>query len=138
MVKRSIRLDLMIWFRLSRFYNHSLRLSNQHLKKWQLTAAQFDVLAQVGVADKISQQDLGEKLVVSKGNTTQLLQKMEQRDLIAREQEWKTKYISLTEKGKALFADVVPIQETFQADHFNKLNEEEKKQLHHLLKKLGS
>ena len=132
----SKRLDLMLWFRLSRIYNQSIRLSNQHLKKWGLTAAQFDVLVQIGMNHKISQQELGEKLFVTKGTITQLLQKMERMELIHREQDWKTKYISLTEQGKELYQEVVPAQEAFQASQFKNLTIEEKKQLQHLLKKL--
>ena len=132
----SNRLDLMLWFRLSRIYNQSIRLSNQHLSKWGLTAAQFDVLVQVGMNNKISQQELGEKLFVTKGNITQLLQKMEKMELIQREQDWKTKYISLTVQGEELFQEVVPEQESFQANQFKNLNPEEKKQLQNLLKKL--
>ncbi|MFD2114549.1 MarR family winged helix-turn-helix transcriptional regulator [Paenibacillus yanchengensis] len=136
MRKKSLRLDLLIWYRLSRFYNHSVRLSNQHLKQWELTVAQFDVLVQVGTEDRMTQQQLGEKLLVTKGNITKLLQKMEETSLIQREQEWKTKYISLTEKGKQLFAKVVPAQEQFQASQFDSLSVEEKKQLVNLLKKI--
>ena len=29
------------------FYNKSIRETNQHLKEWNVSAAQFDVLAQV-------------------------------------------------------------------------------------------
>jgi DNA-binding MarR family transcriptional regulator len=56
--------------------------------------------------------------------------------LIRREQEWKTKYLSLTEKGQALFDSVVPVQEQFQAAQFSKLDREERRQLLHLLGKL--
>ncbi|ARK23648.1 MarR family transcriptional regulator [Sporosarcina sp. P37] len=136
MDSQSNRLDLLLWFRLSRIYNQSIRLSNQHLKKWGLTAAQFDVLVQVGSHTKISQQELGKKLFVTKGNITKLLQKMERMNIIEREQEWKTKYLSLTESGKALFQEVVPAQEDFQAGQFKNLTIDEKKQLHALLKKL--
>lgn len=80
------------------FYNKSIRETNQHLKKWNVSAAQFDVLAQVGGHDRLTQQELGNKLFVTKGNITQLLNKMEQLDWIRREQEGTTKYISLTEK----------------------------------------
>nr|WP_245247193.1 MULTISPECIES: MarR family transcriptional regulator [unclassified Paenibacillus] len=128
----------MLWFRLSRFYNQSIRETNHHLKKWNMTAAQFDVLAQVGAAGRITQQELAEKLVVTKGNITQLIHKVEELGWIEREQDWKTKYVSLTEAGKALFDDVVPLQERFQAAQFGKLNSSEQKQLVALLKKLQS
>ncbi|RLQ96073.1 MarR family winged helix-turn-helix transcriptional regulator [Falsibacillus albus] len=133
--KNDERLGLLLWFRLSRLYSQSIRESNQHLKKWNLTAAQFDVLVQVGSHARITQQQLAEKLFVTKGNITQLLSRMEQLELIQREKEWKTKYISLTESGEKLFGEVVPKQETFQASQFDGLTKEEKKQLLELLKK---
>ncbi|MGG3640532.1 MarR family winged helix-turn-helix transcriptional regulator [Bacillus gobiensis] len=134
--KQGERIGILLWFRLSRFYNQSIRETNQHLKNWDLSAAQFDVLAQVGSHKRLSQQELAKKLLVTKGNITQLLNKMEELGLVKREQEWKTKYLSLTDDGKALFDEVVPKQEHFQAAQFNKLNHEEKKQLLELLKKI--
>ncbi|PEB40968.1 MarR family winged helix-turn-helix transcriptional regulator [Bacillus pseudomycoides] len=135
-MKTEERLGLLLWFRLSRFYNKSIRETNQHLKEWSLSAAQFDVLAQIGGHDRLTQQELGRKLFVTKGNITQLLNKMEQLDWIKREQEGTTKYLSLTEKGRVLYEDVVPSQETFQAERFDKLNRNEQKQLLELLRKL--
>ncbi|MCL7749386.1 MarR family winged helix-turn-helix transcriptional regulator [Halalkalibacter alkaliphilus] len=133
---KDIRLGLLLWFRLARFYNQSNRLSNQHLKKWGLTIAQFDLLAQVGALQPISQQELADKLLVSKGNITQMLAKMEKLELILRKQEWRTKRISLTTKGQRLYEEVIPLQESFQAAQFEKLDRTEKKQLLSILKKL--
>lgn len=130
------RLSLLLWFRLARFYNQSIRLSNQHLKKWDLTIAQFDLLVQIGAHQPISQQELAEKLLVTKGNMTQMLAKVEKAGLIERKQEWRTKLISLTEKGEQLFEEIVPIQEQFQAAQFQALTKDEQKQLLTLLKKL--
>ncbi|PFJ18623.1 MarR family transcriptional regulator [Bacillus cereus] len=135
-MKAEDRLGLLLWFRISRFYNKSIRETNQHLKKWNVSAAQFDVLAQVGGYDRLTQQELGNKLFVTKGNVTQLLNKMEQLEWIHREQEGTTKYISLTEKGRDLYEVIVPPQETFQAEQFHNLNIEEQNQLLKLLKKL--
>jgi len=135
-MKTEDRLGLLLWFRLSRFYNKSIRETNQHLKKWNVSAAQFDVLAQVGGHDRLTQQELGNKLFVTKGNVTQLLNKIEQLEWISREKEGTTKYIFLTEKGRALYEEIVPPQETFQAEKFHNLNIEEQKQLLTLLKKL--
>ncbi|KEK25290.1 MarR family winged helix-turn-helix transcriptional regulator [Bacillus gaemokensis] len=135
-MKAEERLGLLLWFRLSRFYNRSIRETNQHLKKWGVSAAQFDVLAQIGGQDRLTQQELGRKLFVTKGNITQLLNKMEQLDWIKREQEGTTKYLSLTEKGRALYEEMVPPQETFQAEQFDKLDRNEQKQLLELLRKL--
>ncbi|OMP65781.1 MarR family winged helix-turn-helix transcriptional regulator [Domibacillus epiphyticus] len=136
--KRERMLSILAWFRLSRFYHQSIRRSNQHLKKWNMTVAQFDVLVQVGSNVRISQQDLADQLLVTKGNMTQLLSKMEQLGWIQREREWKIKYITLTDAGRELLDEVLPVQEQFQADQFGKLTIEEKKQLTALLKKIQS
>ncbi|WP_172370444.1 MarR family winged helix-turn-helix transcriptional regulator [Sporosarcina jiandibaonis] len=134
--KQDIKLGILLWFRITRFYNKNIKYTNQHLKNWNLTAAQFDLLSNVGKSQPITQQELGEKLVVTKGNITQLLNKLESMDLIRRDREWKTNYISLTNKGKELYNEVVPEQQLFQAEQFNNLDHEEKKQLLHLLKKI--
>jgi DNA-binding MarR family transcriptional regulator len=134
--KRDKRLGLLIWFRLSRVYNRSLSETHQNLKKWNLSAAQFDVLAQVGASGRLTQQQLADKLFVTKGNITQLLGKLEVLGFVKREQEWKTKHVSLTEKGKKLFDAAVPFQEHYQASQYHALNETEKKQLLELLRKI--
>lgn len=133
---RNKRLGLLVWFRLARFYNQSIRQTNQHLKDWGLTAAQFDALVQVGMYQPVTQQELAEKLELTKGNITQLLKKMEASGWIRRERQWKTKYISLTGSGTQLYEEVVPKQEQFQAAQFCGLDRDEQLQLLHLLKKL--
>ncbi|WP_299742474.1 MarR family winged helix-turn-helix transcriptional regulator [uncultured Rossellomorea sp.] len=134
--KKNKRLGLMIWFRLSRVYNHSIRRNNEHLREWGLTSAQFDILIQVGIHNEITQKELGEKLFVTKGNITQLLVKMEKLGWVQRKQDWKTKTISLTDQGQKLYDQVVPDQEDFQASQFCGLDPTEQMQLIDLLKKV--
>lgn len=134
--KQEIKLGISLWFRITRFYNKNMKKTNQHLKKWGITAAQFDVISNLGKTTPISQQELADKLVVTKGNVTKLLQRLEKLELIQRKREWKTNYISLTKKGRALYDTVVPEQQRFQAQQFNRLTLEEQKQLLRLVKKL--
>ena len=129
------RLGLLLWFHLSHVFNQNIRLNNQHLKQWNLSTAQFDMLVQIGAHERLTQKELGEKLLVTKGNITQLLSKMEKLGWIERERQWKTKYLSLTEKGRELYNEVVPKQEQFQASQFCNLDREEQLQLLELLKK---
>ena len=133
---RDKRIGLLIWYRISRIYNQSLKETGRHLKQWSISPAQFDALAQIGAHGRLSQQQLADKLFVTKGNITQLLSKLEESGFVKREQQWKTKYISLTEAGNELFDGVVPEQEWFQSSQFDALDREEKKQLLALLKKI--
>ncbi|MDV2685043.1 MarR family transcriptional regulator [Alkalihalophilus lindianensis] len=134
--KHQEKLNLLIWFRLARLYHASIRLSNQHLSQWNLTTSQFDLLVQIGTHQPLSQQELAEKLFVTKGNITQSIVKLEKLELVKREQEWRTKILRLTKKGEELFGVVVPKQELFQASQFEGLNKEEQKELLRLLKKV--
>ncbi|MEH7512921.1 MarR family transcriptional regulator [Gottfriedia acidiceleris] len=134
---KSKNLAVLLWFRLARFYLKNVRESNNQLKKWGLTTAQFDVIVHVGRNKRLTQQELADKLVVTKGNVTHLLKKMEELQWIKREVEWKNKYLSLTEIGQKMYEEIVPTQDEFQQAQFSKLTEEEQLQLLTLLRKLN-
>jgi DNA-binding MarR family transcriptional regulator len=121
--------------RSERFFNeHKLNAtqSNQH----KLNTAQFDVLAQVGAARRLTQQELADALLVTKGNISQLLGKLEQAGLIRRQQEGRANYLSLTEAGQALFQKVVPQQGALIAEMLAVLTTDEQRELLRLLREL--
>jgi DNA-binding MarR family transcriptional regulator len=99
------------WLRLVRVFQKVDRASVDLLRKWDLSVAQFDVLVQVGNVDGITQQRLADQLLVTKGNVCQLLDRMEERGLLVRQQEGRANHIHLTEKGRALRAETLPAQE---------------------------
>ena len=126
---------LLGWMRLMRVYHKVDRRSAERLKGWGLSVAQFDVLAHVGAAGGITQQELADSLVVSKGNVCQLLDKMEGRGWISRVQEGRANRLFLTEEGRRLFEDVVPAHEAGIAERFSVLSEADQAGLHELLRK---
>lgn len=97
--------------RLARVYQRVDRASAEHLSAYGLSVGQFDVLAQVGAREGITQNELAEKLLVTKSKVCQILRRMEERGLISRRQEGRAKHLSLTEEGRRLFDEVVPSQE---------------------------
>lgn len=124
----------LIWLRLIRFTNQSNQMSNEFLKRFDLTTAQFDVLAQIHVYQPLTQIELAEKVTVTQGGISRMLARLEKEGYIARKQEWKTKTISLTEKGMAILGEAMPAQLAFQSSFFDDiLNEEEKKTLYTLM-----
>jgi DNA-binding MarR family transcriptional regulator len=137
MKDEDVRESILIWFKLSRIYSDNLKESNQILKAYGISLGQFDVIAQLGIGREITQNELSEKLLVTKGNISQLLASLEEAGLVCRRQVWKTKYVSLTEKGITLHDEVVPLLEAFQHDTFGVLEKEEKTELLRLLRKLG-
>src|SRR5215204_877074 len=68
---------VLAWCRLARVYGKAQQHAARHLRPFGLTVAQFDVLAQVGAAEGLSQQDLAERLLVTKGNVCGLIDRLE-------------------------------------------------------------
>ena len=124
------------WLRLMRVHQKVNRASGEQLKGWDLSLAQFDVLAHVGAAEGASQQELADSLLVTKGNVCQLLDRLEGRGLILRRQEGRTNRLFLTEDGRRLCEEVVPAHEAMIAGRFSVLSEEEQSQLYELLRKI--
>jgi DNA-binding MarR family transcriptional regulator len=106
------------------------------LKLWGLNNAQFDVMAHVGAAEGITQQELADSLLVTKGNVAQLLGRMERRGLIERRSQGRTNRLFLTDEGRRTFTEVVPAHEALIDDRLSVLSEEEQKQLFELLRRL--
>lgn len=130
-------LGSLTWTRLMRFSNQSNQLSDQFLKRFQLTTAQFDVLAQIYNFQPLTQSELAEKTLITQGGISRMLARLEQDDYITRKQDWKTKTIVLSEKGTAIMEQAIPAQLAFQSSMFDEaLTEAELKQLYDLLTKV--
>src|SRR3712207_3608188 len=99
---------VLAWMRLARVFQRVERDWGEHLRGWDLNVAQFDVLAHVGASEGMTQQELADSLLVTKGNVCQLLDRMEGRGWISRRQEGRANRLFLTGKGRRLFDEVVP------------------------------
>lgn len=130
-------LGSLIWLRLMRFTHRSNQLSNEFLKRFELTTAQFDVLMQISVYQPLTQCQLAEKVTVTQGGISRMLARLEQEGYIERKQDWKTKTISLTRKGEEALDRALEHQLAFQTSFFDEaLNEEEQKMLYQLISKV--
>ena len=127
---------VLAWLRLARVFQKIDTRSERFFRSYDLNTAQFDVLAQVGSASGMTQQELADALLVTKGNISQLLGKLEQDGLIARRPEGRTNCLSLTDRGQALFEVVVPQQEALIADLLAPLSADEQREFLRLLRKL--
>ncbi|MGO2014959.1 MAG: MarR family winged helix-turn-helix transcriptional regulator [Brevibacterium aurantiacum] len=132
-----LSLSTLVWLRMVRFVENSNQLSNDHLQQFDLTLAQFEALAHIRNFQPITQTDLARGLTVTGGGISRMLSRLESEGLISRQQDWKTKHISLTDKGTELLERAYPSQLEQQASLFDEvLDEDEKTQLHALMKKL--
>lgn len=124
------------WLRLARVFSRMEHTAHAHLRCAGLSVAQFDVLAQVGAREGCTQQELANALLVTKGNVTQLLDRMEEAGLLTRRQEGRAKRVCLTDAGRRLRDRVVPEHEAVMAGLFDSLTDEEQRQLLGLLRAL--
>jgi DNA-binding MarR family transcriptional regulator len=124
------------WLRLARVYHKIDMASARHFKAHELSTAQFDTLAQIGAHEGITQQELAGALLVTKGNVSQLVDRMERQGLVRRCQEGRKNTLYLTDDGRRLFEAVVPAQEALVAALFAPLSPAEQSQLLGLLRKL--
>lgn len=125
------------WMRISRFKHQSDILSNEFLKGFDLTVAQFEVLSQISVYQPMTQSELADKITITQGGMSKMLSRLEADNCIKRERDWKTKWISLTEKGQKRLDDVMEHQVQYQTSLFDKnLTQAEQKELYRMMSKL--
>lgn len=126
----------MAWLRLLRVGQKVGRVLAGDLKSWDLNLAQFDTLAHVGSSEGITQQELAESLLVTKGNVCQILDRLERRGLLVRRPDGRAKRLFLTHEGRRLFEGAVPAHEALISEQLSTLSPEEQRELARLLGKL--
>lgn len=119
-----------------RLTQHVGKAWTEVLKTRDLSPAQFNVIATIGGQPSLTQRELSQKLLVTEGNSSQLLAHLERRDLIERRAAGKEKLLHLTPRGQALFDDLVPAHEDWLVEQFAALTTEEQLELGGLLRRL--
>jgi MarR family 2-MHQ and catechol resistance regulon transcriptional repressor len=87
------------------------RFSGESVRQCGLTHAQFDIIATLGNTAGMSYKELGERTLITKGTLTGVIERLEQKGLVARERSSGDKrswFVRLTPGGEALFQDVFP------------------------------
>ena len=87
------------------------RFSGESVRQCGLTHAQFDIIATLGNTQGMTYKELGEKTLITKGTLTGVIDRLEQKGLVARERSCDDKrsfYVRLTAGGETVFRDVFP------------------------------
>lgn len=129
-------LSLLVWRRITRIRRKHERAAGEYLRSWDLSTAQLDILTHLDTTKGITQHEVAEQLLVTKGNITQLLDKLEKRNLLARRPEGRTNALFLTDQGRQILEEVLPAHEQWHSEHTSGLTHEEQIHLLHLLRKL--
>lgn len=124
------------WLRLIRIYQKGDRHLISHLREHDVSLAQFDVLAQISGHSGLSQQDLADRLLVTKGNVCQLVERMSDAGLISRRPDGRANRLHLTAHGQEVLDHLLPAQNEEIDRIFSVLTPEELAQLNGLLRKV--
>ena len=125
------------WIRLLRFSQRVVQPALvQKLRGLGLNPAEFDILDTLAAREGLTQQDLADALLVTKGNMTYHLCRMEERGLVDRRPEGRKNRLYLTGEGRRLLEEALPEHEALIDERFSGLSVEERVQIADLLKKL--
>ncbi len=134
-------LELRVWLRLLTCSNLIVHRVRQGLHQdFETTLPRFDVLAQLHRAEKpLSMGALSERLMVTNGNITGLVDRLTREGKVARSPsaaDRRVQMVSLTEAGKAQFADMARDNRCWVTDMMAALSRQEKQALFDLLGRL--
>ncbi|MCA1585946.1 MAG: MarR family transcriptional regulator [Acidobacteria bacterium] len=108
--RESVRTHL----RIARCYNLLMREARQRVaSRWTLTLPQFDVLAELARADSagFTFVELSRLLLVTSGNLTGIVDRLEQQRLVKRRPDGKDRRVirvALTDRGRRVTDEVLP------------------------------
>ena len=131
---------LRLWISLARCYVTFSRAVACKVAEYDLMAPQFGVLEALYHVGPLSLGELAEKLLVTGGNVTYVMDRLEAQDLVARERSGDDRRVvkaHLTTKGRATIESVFPGHVEFIQGLVNGLGAEDRESLRELLKKLG-
>jgi DNA-binding MarR family transcriptional regulator len=131
--------SVLAWLYMMRVTDKLQRLESDNLAQYNLTPAQFGVLAHLSANEGITQQTLSERLFVTKGNVCGLIGRLEERGLVVREsdpEDRRSNRLLLTPEGRELIEQVIPVNEQFISDYMSVLSAEELETLRTLLRRL--
>ncbi|MGD8320365.1 MAG: MarR family transcriptional regulator [Gemmatimonadota bacterium] len=131
---------LRLWIVLARSYSTFARAVAGKVQEYGLTTPQFGVLEALHHLGPLSLGELADKLLVTGGNVTYVMDRLEEQGLAYRERSPSDRRIiqaKLTHEGKALIARVFPEHGAYIEKLAGNLSVEEQDVARTLLKKLG-
>jgi len=117
--------------------NHEIQKT---LKKENLTPSQLDILVCLGRTGGLTLGEIGNRLLVSGGNITGVVDRLERSGYVYRDRDKDDRRVvsaKLTPKGAELHKEILPVFKRKLNETMNVLEPEEQRQLNRLLKKLS-
>ncbi|WP_054956429.1 MarR family winged helix-turn-helix transcriptional regulator [Paenibacillus dakarensis] len=134
-------LSLYLLVVLSRAYNSVMAHSNRSIQSHGLNSTEFGVLDVLYHKGPQPLQKIGEKVLISSGNITYVVDKLQKKNLLVRRasaEDRRVIYAELTEEGTRLFENIFASHKEKIMKAVSGLSDEEKRQASILLRKLGT
>lgn len=131
---------LRLWISLARCYGTMAREVSCRVSEYGLTTPQFGVLEALYHLGPLSLGELAGKLLVTGGNITYVMDRLEDQGLVVRDRSGPDRRVvkaCLTSKGRELIAGVFPGHAEFIRGLVETLEPEEQETLRDLLKRWG-
>lgn len=133
-------LALRLWIALARCYSTYSRAIAIKIGEYGLTTPQFGVLEALHHLGPLSLGELADKLLVTGGNVTYVMDRLEEMGLVYRDRSTDDRRViqaKLTREGRALISGVFPGHAEYVERLSGHLDRAEQEALRALLKKLG-
>ncbi len=131
---------LRLWIALARSYLTFSRVVGVRVVEYGLTIPQFGVMEALHHLGPLSLGELADKLLVTGGNITYVMDRLEDQGLVYRERSEEDRRVvkaHLTDQGREMIAGVFPGHARFIREMVSHLAPEEQAELRRLLKRLG-
>ena len=125
------------WLGLQRLAARTERLLGAALRRHGLNHAQLALLLSIGAAEGLTQQELADRLGLTKANVSQLLDRLEAAGLVRRTPAARAYALHLTDESRELLGAVVPEQEALIVAQFADLTPEQQQQFRRLVERLA-
>jgi len=129
-----------LWIRLNMTFQLIYHEIQKTLKKENLTLPQLDILVCLGRVKGLTLGEIGERLMVTGGNITGVMDRLEKSGFVYRDRDKEDRRIiraKLTPKGVLLHKDILPIFQKKWKEIVGILDLEEQRHLNRLLKKFS-
>ncbi len=133
-------LALKLFTVLARTHNTLMELDRRDIRRYGLNQTEFAVLELLYHKGPHPLQQIGEKILITSGSITYVVNKLEKKGLLKRnpyEEDRRIVYATLTEQGQSFMEEIFPQHADTLTKAFQGLTVEEKRLAIELVKKIG-
>ena len=126
--RNSSDLSIRVWFRMLRLMARMQAATSERLRQIGISIPQCDVLTTLTEQEGVSQQQLAERLYVTKGNISGLLDRLEEAGFVERRpaaSDRRQYSIHLTQSGRAMAERAIVVQHKWIASTLGRMSQAE-------------